>query len=102
MLERLMALPLRNRLVVALGVLLIVALGTYAVRSIPIDAFPDVTNVQVEVVSTAAGMAPLEIEQFVTRPIENGMRGLPGLLTMRSVTKYGLSVITLVFGDDVD
>ncbi|HPK70357.1 MAG TPA: CusA/CzcA family heavy metal efflux RND transporter [Vicinamibacterales bacterium] len=102
MLERLMALPLRNRLVVALGVLLIVALGAYAVRSIPIDAFPDVTNVQVEVVSTATGMAPLEIEQFVTRPIENGMRGLPGLLTMRSVTKYGLSVITLVFGDDVD
>ncbi|MBP1635851.1 MAG: efflux pump, family, inner rane protein [Acidobacteria bacterium] len=102
MLERLMALSLRNRLMVGLGVLLIAGLGTYAVRSIPIDAFPDVTNIQVELVSTAAGMSPLEIEQFVTYPLENGMRGLPGLVTMRSVTKYGLSVVTLVFRDDVD
>ncbi len=102
MLERLMALSLRNRLVVGLGVLVIVGLGAYAVRTIPIDAFPDVTNIQVEVVSTAAGMSPLEIEQFVTYPLENAMRGLPGLVTMRSVTKYGLSVVTLVFRDDVD
>ena len=102
MLERLMALSLRNRLMVGLGVLLILGLGFYAVRSIPIDAFPDVTNIQVEVVSNAPGMSPLEIEQFVTYPIENGVRGLPGLVMMRSVTKYGLSVVTLVFRDDVD
>jgi heavy metal efflux system protein len=102
MLERLMALSLRNRLMVGLGVLLVVGLGAYAVRTIPIDAFPDVTNIQVEVVSSAAGMSPLEIEQFVTYPLENGMRGLPGLVTMRSVTKYGLSVVTLVFRDDVN
>ena len=68
MLERLMALSLRNRLVVGLAVLVILCLGAYAVRTIPIDAFPDVTNIQVEVVSTAAGMSPLEIEQFVTLP----------------------------------
>jgi heavy metal efflux system protein len=102
MLERLMALALRNRLIVGLGVLVILGLGAYAVRTIPIDAFPDVTNIQVEVVSTAAGMSPLEIEQFVTYPLENAMRGLPGLVMMRSVTKYGLSVVTLVFRDDVD
>ncbi len=102
MLERLMALSLRNRLVVGLAVLVILCLGAYAVRTIPIDAFPDVTNIQVEVVSTAAGMSPLEIEQFVTHPLENAMRGLPGLVMMRSVTKYGLSVVTLVFRDDVD
>jgi cobalt-zinc-cadmium resistance protein CzcA len=102
MLERLMAVSLRNRLVVALGVVVIVGLGAYAVRTIPIDAFPDVTNIQVEVVSSAAGMSPLEIEQFVTYPLENAMRGLPGLVMMRSVTKYGLSVVTVVFRDDVD
>ena len=102
MLERLMALSLRNRLVVGLAVLVMVSLGAYAIRTIPIDAFPDVTNIQVEVVSTAAGMSPLEIEQFVTYPLENAMRGLPGLVMMRSVTKYGLSVVTLVFRDDVD
>jgi heavy metal efflux system protein len=97
-----MAFSLRNRLIVALAVLLIVALGGWAVRTIPIDAFPDVTNIQVEVVSTAAGMSPLEIEQFVTYPIENSMRGLPGLVLMRSVTKYGISVVTVIFRDDVD
>src|SRR5512143_729804 len=102
MLERLMALSLRNRLAVGLAVFVIAGLGAYAVRSIPIDAFPDVTNIQVEVVSSAGGMSPLEIEQFVTYPIENSMRGLPGLVMMRSVTKYGLSVVTLVFKDDVD
>jgi len=102
MLERLMALSLRNRLVVGLAVLAIVGLGAYAVRTIPIDAFPDVTNIQVEVVSTAAGMSPLEIEQFVTYPLENAMRGLHGLVMMRSVTKYGISVVTIVFRDDVD
>ena len=78
MLERLMAFSLRNRLVVGLAGLVIAGLGAYAVRTIPIDAFPDVTNVQVEVVSSAPGMAPLEIEQFVTYPLENAMRGLPG------------------------
>jgi cobalt-zinc-cadmium resistance protein CzcA len=102
MLERLMAFSLRNRLIVGLAVLVIVGLGAYAVRTIPIDAFPDVTNIQVEVVSSAGGMSPLEIEQFVTYPIENSMRGLPGLVMMRSVTKYGLSVVTLVFKDNVD
>ena len=102
MLERLMALSLRNRLVVGLGVVVIVALGAYAVRTIPIDAFPDVTNIQVEVVSTAPGLSPLEIEKFVTYPIEMAMRGLPKLQLMRSITKYGLSVVTLVFQDDVD
>lgn len=102
MLERLMALSLRNRLMVYLGVLLIIVLGTWAVRTIPIDAFPDVTNVQVEVISTSPALSPLEIEQFVTFPIETAMRGLPGLEQMRSVTKHGLSVVTLVFRDDVD
>ena len=82
MLERLMAFSLRNRLMVGLAVLVIMGLGAYAVRTIPIDAFPDVTNIKVEVVSTAAGMSPLEIEQFVTYPIENAMRGLPGLVLL--------------------
>ncbi len=102
MIERLMALSLRNRLVVALAVVVLVAAGAWAVRTIPIDAFPDVTNIQVEVVSAAPGLSPFEIEQFVTYPIETSMRGLPGLTLMRSVTKYGISVVTLVFRDDVD
>ncbi len=77
MLERLLAFSLRNRLVMLLAVPVLVAAGAWAVRTIPIDAFPDVTNIQVEVVSTAPGLSPLEIEQFVTYPIETSMRGLP-------------------------
>ena len=102
MIERLMAWSLRNRLTVLFMVVVTVVLGAWAVRTIPIDAFPDVTNIQVEVVSTAPGLSPLEIEQFVTYPIESSMRGLPGLTLMRSVTKYGISVVTLVFDDEVD
>ncbi len=102
MIERLMAWSLRNRAAVLFLVAVTVAAGVWAVRTIPIDAFPDVTNIQVEVVSAAPGLSPLEIEQFVTYPIESSMRGLPGLALMRSVTKYGISVVTLVFEDDVD
>ncbi|HSK09917.1 MAG TPA: CusA/CzcA family heavy metal efflux RND transporter [Vicinamibacterales bacterium] len=102
MLERLIALSLRNRLLVGLALVVLVAVGSWAAATIPIDAFPDVTNVQVEVVSTAPGLSPLEIERMVTYPIESSMRGVPGLVTMRSVTKYGISVVTLVFEDDID
>jgi cobalt-zinc-cadmium resistance protein CzcA len=102
MLEKLMTFSLRNRLIIWLLLVLILGAGTWAIGTIPIDAFPDVTNIQVEVVSTAPGLSPLEIEKFVTYPIESSMRGLPGLVLMRSVTKYGISVVTIVFRDDVD
>jgi cobalt-zinc-cadmium resistance protein CzcA len=102
MLERLMAVSLKTRMLVLLLVLLIAGVGTWAAGTITIDAFPDVTNVQVEIVSSAPGLSPLEIERLVTYPIEMSMRGLPGLAEMRSVTKYGISVVTVVFGDDID
>jgi heavy metal efflux system protein len=102
MIERLMRAALHNRMLVVLLVCLILVFGAESVRTISIDAFPDVTNVQVEVMCGAPGLAPLEIERFVTYPIETAMRGLPGLVNMRSVTKYGLSVVTLVFRDNTD
>jgi cobalt-zinc-cadmium resistance protein CzcA len=102
MLEKIMTAALHHRLAVLLLVALIVGLGTLAFVTLPIDAFPDVTKPQVEIVSNASGLAPLEIEKFVTVPVELAMRGLPGLELMRSTTKYGLSVVTLVFADDVD
>jgi cobalt-zinc-cadmium resistance protein CzcA len=102
MIEKLMHLAIHNRLLILLLVVLIVGVGALAFKTLPIDAFPDVTNIQVEIVSTAPGLSPLEIEKFVTYPIEMSMRGLPKLQLMRSITKYGLSVVTLVFHDDVD
>jgi cobalt-zinc-cadmium resistance protein CzcA len=102
MLERIMTSALHHRMGVLLLVALIIGLGTMAFVTLPIDAFPDVTKPQVEIVSNAPGLAPLEIEKFVTAPVEMAMRGLPGLELMRSTTKYGLSVVTLVFADNVD
>jgi cobalt-zinc-cadmium resistance protein CzcA len=102
MIEKIIAFSLRQRTLILIVLALIVGVGLYSFLSLPIDAFPDVTNIQVEVVATAPGLSPLEIEMFVTYPVEMAMRGLPGLDIMRSVTKYGISVITLVFQDKVD
>ncbi len=102
MLETLIAQTLRHRGFVLLGVLALVAFGIYSYVQLPLDAFPDVTNVQVEILGTAPGLSALEIERFVTYPIENAMRGLPDVDQMRSITKFGLSVVTIVFKDSVD
>jgi cobalt-zinc-cadmium resistance protein CzcA len=102
MLEAIIAWTLRYRNFVILGVLVMAAFGVYSYRKLPIDAFPDVTNVQVEIMSTAPGLSALEIERFVTYPIENAMRGLPDVVQMRSITKFSLSVVTIVFKDKVD
>ncbi|WP_243373740.1 CusA/CzcA family heavy metal efflux RND transporter [Geotalea sp. SG265] len=102
MLEKLIAFTLRQKGMIIFLALLIVVFGLYAYAKLPIDAFPDVTNIQVEVVSHAHGLSAIEIERNVTYPIETAMRGLPGIEQLRSVTKFGLSIVTIVFKDDVD
>ncbi len=102
MLEKVIAHTLKYKTFVLLGVLVVAAFGIYSYLNLPIDAFPDVTNVQVEVLGAAPGLSALEIERFVTYPIENAMRGLPKVRQMRSVTKFGLCVVTIVFDDNVD
>lgn len=102
MLNLAIAFSIRHKWLVLSSVLLAACLGAFALRSLPIDAFPDVTSVQVEVVSTAPGKSPLEIEQQVTFRLENALRGLPGLTQLRSASKYGISVVTAVFRDGTD
>jgi heavy metal efflux system protein len=102
MINRLIDASLRNRSLVVVGVILLAGLGVWSFVGLPIDAFPDVTNIQVEVLSSAPGMSPLEVEKFVTHPLEMAMRGLPRLTQLRSVSRFGLSVITAVFEDGVD
>ncbi|MGE5343063.1 MAG: efflux RND transporter permease subunit [Candidatus Omnitrophota bacterium] len=102
MLERIVKGTLTNRVIILVLLVLIVGFGVYSLLNLHIDAFPDVTNIQVEIVSRAPGLSPLEIETFVTQPIEMTMRGLPGLVETRSTTKFGISVVTLVFKDDMD
>ena len=92
----------RQRLLVLLATLILTGFGWLALKQIPIDAFPDVTNVQVQVLATAGGMSPPDMEKLVTRPIEIELAGLPKLTQVRSVSKIGLSLVTVVFEDDVN
>jgi cobalt-zinc-cadmium resistance protein CzcA len=102
MLRGLVDWSLENRSVVLVGAALLVAGGVYALTHLPIDAVPDVTNVQVQVLTKAPALGPVEMEQFVTYPVEAAMNGLPGLVEIRSVSRYGLSAVTVVFEDDVN
>ncbi len=102
MLEKIIAYTLRQKGMVIFLALLIIGFGLYSYLRLPIDAFPDVTNIQVEVVSHADGLSAIEIERNVTYPIEMAMRGLPNIEQLRSVTKFGLSIVTIVFKDNVD
>ncbi|CAH1387705.1 efflux RND transporter permease subunit [Candidatus Nitrotoga sp. M5] len=102
MLESLIQAALRQRLVLVVVAVCLVALGLDAAQKLSVDAFPDVTNVQVQIATEAFGRSPEEVERFVTVPLEMAMTGLPGLEEMRSLNKPGLSLITLVFTDVTD
>ncbi len=93
---------INQRLIVVVISLILIGIGLRATTNLSVDAFPDVTNVQVIVATRALGRSPEEIERLVTIPLEISMTGLPGLVEMRSLNKSGLSVITLVFTDETD
>lgn len=93
---------LAQRLVVVVLTLILMGFGLHAAQRLSVDAFPDVTNIQVQIATEAVGRSPEEIERLVTVPLEIAMTGLPGLEEMRSLNKSGLSIITLVFTDETD
>lgn len=93
---------LKQRLVVVVVALALCGAGLFAAKNLSVDAFPDVTNIQVMVATVSVGRSPEEIERLVTVPVELAMIGLPGLVEMRSINKSGLSLITLVFTDQTD
>jgi len=102
LLDRIIALSLRNKALVIIGLVLLVAMGLQSVSQLPIDAVPDVTNVQVQVLTDSPGLSPLEVERFVTWPVETAMSGLPATAELRSVSRFGLSVVTVVFDEGTD
>ncbi len=102
MLSSIVQTMLQQRLLVVVFSLILIAFGLRSATQLSIDAFPDVTNVQVQVATSALGRSPEEIERLVTVPVEIAMTGLPDLVEMRSLNKSGLSIITLVFTDDTD
>jgi len=102
MIESLVRGALGQRLVVAVVAAILFFFGLDAARKLSVDAFPDVTNIQVQIATEAPGRSPEEVERFATVPLEVAMTGLPGLEEMRSLNKPGLSLITLVFSDKTD
>ncbi len=102
MFERLLKFSIEQRWLVLLGTLAVAVLGVYNYQRLPIDAVPDITNVQVQINTEAAGYSPLEIEQRITFPIETVIAGLPRLQETRSLSRYGLSQVTVIFEDGTD
>src|SRR5579864_8506076 len=101
MLNRIIDFTLAYRWLVLVGILILLGVGTYALYTIPVEAFPDLTNNQVVVVTDAPSLPPSEVEQLVTYPIERSMLGLPNKEEVRSLSKLGLSMVTVVFDDSV-
>ncbi len=102
MIDRILAFSIQNRWLVIIAAIAVGALGAWNFTRLPIDAVPDITNVQVQVNSLAPGYSPLEVEQRITYPLETAMGGLPKLEYTRSLSRYGLSQVTVVFKDGTD
>lgn len=102
MIDSIIRFSIKQPLLVLMMVLFLAGTGWFSLQKLPIDAVPDITNVQVQVLTAAPSLAPLEIERQITFPIEIAMSGLPGVGQVRSVSKFGLSAVTIVFDDAVD
>ncbi|HTN47224.1 MAG TPA: CusA/CzcA family heavy metal efflux RND transporter [Flavipsychrobacter sp.] len=102
MLDSIIRFSIKNKLVVGIFTILLIIWGTYSLQQLPVDAVPDITNNQVQIITNAPTLASQEVEQFVTYPIEQSIANLPDVEEIRSVSRFGLSVVTVVFDDNVD
>jgi cobalt-zinc-cadmium resistance protein CzcA len=102
MLNYIIEAALNNRFLVLMATLLIAGLGIYSADNLPIDAVPDLTNVQVQVITEAPALSPLEVESLLSFPVEGAMSGLPNVEQIRSISKFGISVVTIVFHEGTD
>jgi heavy metal efflux system protein len=102
MIDGIISFSIRNKFVVGLFILALIGWGTYSISRLPIDAIPDITNNQVQIISLAPSLAVQEVESFITAPIEVAVANIPDILELRSISRLGLSVITVVFEDNVD
>ncbi|MFN2424638.1 MAG: efflux RND transporter permease subunit, partial [Cryomorphaceae bacterium] len=102
MFEKIISLAVGNKLIVMVGVVALIAAGVYSLLEISIDAVPDITNNQVQIVTTSPSLAAEDVENFITYPIELAMANLPDVLEIRSISRYGLSLVTVVFDESVE
>ncbi len=102
MLDKIIAFSIKNKLIIGLFLLALIGYGSYQITKLPIDAVPDITDNQVQVITTAPSLGAPDVERFITFPIEQANSNIPGLKEIRSFSRFGLSLITIVFDDDVD
>lgn len=102
MIERIIHFSIKNKFIVGLFVLALLGWGSYSLTQLPIDAIPDITNNQVQVIAQAPSLAVQEVESFITAPIEVAVANIPDIIELRSISRLGLSVITVVFKDNID
>lgn len=101
MLNKIIEFSIKNKLIIGLFVLALIGYGIYEVRKLPIDAVPDITNNQVQVITVAPALGAPDVERLITFPIEQvNNNNIPGLIELRSFSRFGLSVVTIVFEDD--
>ncbi|MEI7594768.1 MAG: CusA/CzcA family heavy metal efflux RND transporter [Bacteroidota bacterium] len=102
MIEAIIRFSIKNKIIIGLFVLALVVWGVFSLKELPIDAVPDITNNQVQIISVAPTLAANEVEQFITAPIEVSVANIPDIVELRSISRLGLSVVTVVFKDNVD
>ena len=102
MLDKIIQFSIKNKFIILLFTLVLIAWGSYSIKNLPLDALPDVTNNQVQIITTAPTLASQEVEQLITYPLEQSVKTIPKVIELRSISRFGLSVVTVVFKDDVD
>jgi cobalt-zinc-cadmium resistance protein CzcA len=102
MIDKIIGFSIKNKAIIGFFVLALIGLGIYSLKSLPMDALPDITNNQVQIHAIAPALAAQDVEQIITSPLEIAMANIPGLIEIRSISRFGLSVITIVFKDNVD
>lgn len=101
MINNIIAFSVRNKLIIGLFTAIIIGWGSYSLTNIPIDAVPDITNNQVQIITTSESLAAQEVEQYITYPVELAMNNLPGVEEIRSISRFGLSIVTVVFDESM-
>src|SRR5215218_3202585 len=102
MLNKIIEFSIKSKLIIGLFIITLICYGSYEITKLPIDAVPDITDNQVQVITITPALGALDVERLITFPIEQSNNNIPGLKEIRSFSRFGLSVVTIVFNDDVD
>ncbi|TCN59702.1 CusA/CzcA family heavy metal efflux RND transporter [Flavobacterium circumlabens] len=102
MLDKIIQFSIKNKFIILLLTLILIAWGSYSLKNLPLDALPDITNNQVQIITTAPTLASQEVEQLITYPLEQAVKTIPKVIELRSISRFGLSVVTVVFEENAD